>query len=93
MTRSPAVDELLAAAIDTAADRDRWKHQALALAREIDGTRDDHDPLLWRIWQTKAEETGHRLAHAERALRCLIKDPHQTKADTGRNISAWRKTL
>lgn len=67
-------------AADLAIDRDRWKRHALGLAATLDGSGDDHDPLLWRIWQARAKAVeaeldamGTRLAITDRAARAMHK--------------------
>lgn len=88
-----ARDEACANAADIAIDRDRWRNLALDLQARLDGAGDDHDPWLWRIWhdradtlEAQADDLGTRAALAERAVRALLADPHQTSPDTRRAV-------
>lgn len=96
---TPAAGELLARAVDIAADRDRWRALALDLQARLDGPGgDDHDPWLWRIWRdqasdeaARADELGTRAALAERAVRLLLADPRQRRADTRRAVAHYQR--
>ena len=98
-----ARDELVADAVATKLDRDRWRRHAMELQRRLDGDGgvvDAHDVLLWRLWHdravaatARAEGLGTALAMADRAVRALVADPAMAKADTARAVLAFKRAM